>query len=116
VEHVSGWRGALAAYTLFLLFMVVVARGGTDRLRWRWLVTAGSLTYPFYLLHYAAGTTAIHYLRDRSDARLLVAGLLAAGLVLSYLVHLLVERPVSRFLKRGLTAAFSQLGPVGGRR
>jgi peptidoglycan/LPS O-acetylase OafA/YrhL len=109
VEHVSSWRGALLIYTVFLLFMVGVALGLTDRVQWRWLVTAGSLTYPFYLLHYAAGTTAIHYLRDRYDARLLVAGLIAGGLLLSYLVHRLVEGPVSRLLKRGLTKAFAQL-------
>lgn len=113
VEHVSGWRGALIIYTMFLLFMVCVALGFTDRIQWKWLATAGSLTYPFYLLHYAAGTTAIHYLHDRYDARLLVAGLIAAALLFSYVVHRLVERPVSRFLKRGLTKAFDHLGPAG---
>ncbi|HEY5833039.1 acyltransferase family protein [Streptomyces sp.] len=110
VEHVSGWRGALLIYTLFLAFMAAVALGFTDRVQWKWLVTAGSLTYPFYLLHYAAGTTAIHYLHDRVDARLLIAGLIAASLLLSYFVHRFFERPVSRFLKRGLTKAFDQLG------
>lgn len=109
VEHVSSWRGALVIYTLFLAFMVCVASGLTDRMQWKWLVTAGSLTYPFYLLHYAAGTTAIHYLRDRADARVLVAGLIVAGLMASYLVHRFIERPVSRLLKRGLTRAFAQL-------
>jgi peptidoglycan/LPS O-acetylase OafA/YrhL len=109
VEHVSSWRGALVIYTLFLAFMVCVATGLTDRFQWKWLVTAGSLTYPFYLLHYAAGTTAIYYLRDRADARVLVAGLIAGGLLLSYAVHRLVERPLSRLLKRGLTKAFTQL-------
>jgi peptidoglycan/LPS O-acetylase OafA/YrhL len=111
VEHVSGWRAALVIYTLFLLFMVGVAVGVTDRIQWKWLATAGSLTYPFYLLHYTAGTTAIHYLRDRMDARLLVLALIAAALVLSYAVHRLVERPLARLLKRGLTGAFDRLGP-----
>lgn len=112
VEHVSGWRGALLIYTVFLLFMVCVALGFTDRIQWKWLVTAGSLTYPFYLLHYAAGATAIHYLRDRADPRVLVAGLIVVFLLLSYLVHRLVERPVAKLLKRGLTKAFDNLGTV----
>ncbi|MFJ4407197.1 acyltransferase family protein [Streptomyces sp. NPDC088910] len=116
VEHVSSWRGALLLYTVFLLFMVGVAVGLTDRLQWRWLATAGSLTYPFYLVHYAAGTTAIHYLRDRADPRLLVAALIGAMLLLSYLVHRLVERPLSTLLKRGLTRSFARLGPPPVRR
>jgi peptidoglycan/LPS O-acetylase OafA/YrhL len=110
VEHVSSWRGALTIYTVFLLFMVAVALGKTDRLQWKWLATAGSLTYPFYLLHYAAGTTAIYYLRDRMDARVLVAGLIAVFLLASYGVHRLVERPLSKIIKRGLNNAFDNLG------
>ncbi|MBY8881504.1 acyltransferase family protein [Actinacidiphila acidipaludis] len=110
VEQVSGWRGAFLLFTVFLLIMVAVALGFTDRLQWKWLATAGSLTYPFYLMHYAAGTTAIRYLRDRADPRLLVLALIAAALLLSYLVHRLVERPLARRLKRGLTATFTRLG------
>ncbi|WNI17151.1 acyltransferase family protein [Actinacidiphila sp. ITFR-21] len=116
VEHVSSWRGALTVYTLFILFMVCVALGYTDRFQWKWLITAGSLTYPFYLIHYTAGTIAIHHLRDRADPRVLVAGLIVGGLVLSYLIHRLVERPVSKLLKRGLTNAFAHLGPMPSRK
>jgi peptidoglycan/LPS O-acetylase OafA/YrhL len=116
VEHVSSWQGALTVYTIFLLFMVGVTLGLTDRIQWKWLVTAGSLTYPFYLIHYSAGTTAIHYLRDRADARVLVAGLIVGGLLLSYLVHRLVERPMARVLKRGLSEAFVKLGPAPSRK
>jgi len=112
VEHVSSWRGALVVYTLFLLFMVCVSLGFTDRMQWKWLVTAGSLTYPFYLMHYAVGTTAIHYLHDRVDARVLLAGVIAAGLLLSYAVHRLVEKPLARLLKGGLTNTFEKLGPM----
>ncbi|MFC4033106.1 acyltransferase family protein [Streptomyces polygonati] len=112
VEHVSSYRGAVVIYSLFIVFMVCVALGFTDRFQWKWLATAGSLTYPFYLIHYVAGTIAIHELRDRFDARVLVAGLLASGLLIAYLIHRLIERPVSQLLKRGLTKAFVQLGPM----
>ena len=110
VEHVSGWRGAFVLFSLFLLVMVAIALGFADRVQWKWLATAGSLTYPFYLMHYVAGTTAIHYLHDRADPRVLVAALVAAVLLLSYLVHRLVERPLARWLKRGLTRTFDRLG------
>ncbi|MFE9446019.1 acyltransferase family protein [Streptomyces sp. NPDC006602] len=105
VEHVSGWRGSVLIFTVFLLAMVAIALGATDRVRWKWLVTAGALTYPLYLVHYAAGTTLINRLRDTMDARLLVVVVLAGFMGLSWVVHRVVERPVSRLLKTGLTTA-----------
>jgi len=96
-------------FTAFLLLMVAIALGATDRVRWRWLVTAGSLTYPLYLIHYVAGTTLISRLRDTTDPRLLVALVITGFLVLSWLVHRFVERPVARLLKRGLDASFARL-------
>ncbi|MCL6667657.1 acyltransferase family protein [Streptomyces panaciradicis] len=108
-EHVSGWRGSVVLFTGFLLVMVAIALGATDRLRWRWLATAGSLTYPLYLLHYVAGTTVINRLQGTMDARLLVATVIAGFLLLSWLVHRFVERPVARVLKRGLEGAFGRM-------
>ncbi|MFC9847477.1 acyltransferase family protein [Streptomyces sp. NPDC060223] len=112
VEHVSSWRGSVLIFTVFLLFMVGVALGMTDRIQWKWLVTAGTMTYPLYLMHYAAGTTVINRLRDTMDARLLVATVIAGFLLLSYLVHRFVERPVARLVKRGLDRSFSRLREV----
>jgi peptidoglycan/LPS O-acetylase OafA/YrhL len=113
VEHVSGWRGSVLIFTVFLLVMVAVALGATDRVRWRWLVTAGALTYPLYLIHYAAGTTMINRLRDTMDARLLVVVVLSGFLVLSWLVHRFVERPVAGLLKRGLETSFARVRNAG---
>ncbi|MFI9342759.1 acyltransferase family protein [Streptomyces sp. NPDC052773] len=120
-EQVSGWRGAVLIYSAFLLLMVAVALGRTDRVRWRWLATAGALTYPLYLTHYLAGTAIIARLRDTMDPRLLVVTVLAGFLLLSWLVHRVVERPVARVLRRGLEESFRRLrgagarsGPVGG--
>ncbi|MFF8969740.1 acyltransferase family protein [Streptomyces sp. NPDC014995] len=113
VERVSSWRGAVLIFTVFLLVMVAVALGRTDRMRWRWLVTAGSLTYPLYLMHYAAGTTVISRLRDELDARVVVGVVLAGFLVLSWLVHRCVERPVARAVKSGLETAFARVRNAG---
>ncbi|KUL38375.1 hypothetical protein ADL12_16510 [Streptomyces regalis] len=113
VEHVSGWRGSALIFTAFLLFMVAVALGYTDRIRWKWLVTAGALTYPLYLTHYLAGTTLINRLRDTMDPRLLIAVVIAAFLLLSWLIHRYVERPAARLLKRGLDTSFARLRNAG---
>lgn len=109
VEHVSGWRGSVAIFTVFLLFMVAVALGYTDRIRWKWLVTAGAITYPLYLVHYVAGTSLIARLRDTMDARLLTAVIITGFMLLSYLIHRFVERPGSRLLKKGLDTSFARL-------
>ncbi|MET7689962.1 acyltransferase [Streptomyces sp. NPDC005483] len=113
VEHVSGWRGSVTIFTVFLLAMVAIALGATDRIRWKWLVTAGALTYPLYLMHYAAGTVLINRLRDTMDARLLIASVIAGFMLLSWLVHRFVERPVARLLKRGLDTSFARLRNAG---
>ena len=113
VEHVSSWRGAVLIFTVFLLVMVGVALGMADRIQWKWLVTAGTMTYPLYLMHYAAGTALINRLRDTMDARLLVLAVIAGFLVLSYLVHRFVERPVARMLKKGLDTSFARLRNAG---
>jgi len=109
VEKVSSWRGSVLIFTVFLLFMVAVALGYTDRIRWKWLVTAGALTYPFYLVHYLAGTAVISRLRDTMDPRLLVVSVITGFLVLSWLIHKFVEAPLARMLKRGLDTSFARL-------
>lgn len=114
-EQVSGWRGAVLIYSAFLLLMVAVALGRTDRVRWRWLATAGALTYPLYLTHYLAGTAIIARLRDSMDPRLLVVTVLAGFLLLSWLVHRVVERPVARVLRRGLEESFRRARGAGAR-
>lgn len=109
VERVSSWRGSVLIFTVFLLFMVAVALGYTDRIRWKWLVTAGALTYPLYLVHYAAGTALINRLRDTMDPRLLIVVVIAGFLGLSWLVHRCVERPGARLLKKGLDTSFARM-------
>ncbi|WP_338685712.1 acyltransferase [Streptomyces acidiscabies] len=109
VEGVSGWRGAVLIFTVFLLVMVAIALGKLDRVRGKWLVTAGAITYPLYLLHYAAGTTVISRLRDDLDARLLICVVLAGFMVLSWGVHRVVERPLAGVIKRGLDSSFARL-------
>lgn len=113
VEHVSGWRGSVLIFTAFLLVMVAIALGAADRVRGKWLVTAGAVTYPLYLMHYVAGTTVINRLRDVMDARVLVVVVIGGFVLLSWVVHRLVERPVAGVLKRGLDTSFARLRNAG---
>jgi peptidoglycan/LPS O-acetylase OafA/YrhL len=72
---------------------------------WRWLTTAGALTYPFYLVHEVLGTLVIDELRARTDISPYGVLTLAitSMLLLAYLIHRLVERPLTPVLRRLLT-------------
>ncbi|MEU1399493.1 acyltransferase [Micromonospora zamorensis] len=90
--------------TLFYLVMAVVA---TRRLTvsWRWLTTAGALTYPLYLLHEYIGWVMIHYLHPALPAWLTGLTVVVILLVASWLVNRFVEKPLSGWMKRRFAAA-----------
>jgi peptidoglycan/LPS O-acetylase OafA/YrhL len=101
---------ALVVVSLAYAVMLVVALGGADRITWRWLPIAGALTYPFYLLHQRLGYTIIRalYLHTAVPVWLLITGTGSLLLGLAWLVHRLLERPGTAWLKqamrRGLAA------------
>ncbi|MFE4856779.1 acyltransferase family protein [Streptomyces sp. NPDC056670] len=90
----------------------VMALVATDRLswiKWRWLPYAGALTYPLYLLHQDIGRKIIGALEPYLSPYAVVGITLAVLLLASWLVHRLVERPLAKRLKRGLTQSLSQV-------
>lgn len=113
-ETWSPWRGWLVlAVTVFFLMVGAIALGWTRRLRWRGLTVMGTMTFPLYLLHDTLGMTVAHHFGDRADPLLLVGVTVAALVVLSYLVHRFVERPMVLAMRRSLkTAAFALEPPT----
>ncbi len=113
-ETWSPWRGWLVlAVTVFFLMVGAIALGWTHRLRWRGLTVMGTMTFPLYLLHDTLGMTVAHHFGDRVDPLLLVGVTVAALVVLSYLVHRFVERPMVLAMRRSLkTAAFGPEPPT----
>ncbi|MFH8410079.1 acyltransferase family protein [Streptomyces sp. NPDC018019] len=104
----EGWPVRLAVLAAFAL-MAAIALGWFDRLQWRWLSTAGSLTYPLYLLHMYVGFTLIDLLRSRVPAPVLLLGIVALMLVLSWLVHRFVERPLGRKLRVAMQKSVEEM-------
>lgn len=94
------WWISVLLVTIFYAAMAGVALGWLSWVRWQWLTVAGALTYPLYLLHDVIGFTMIRWLHRAIPHWPLMLGLLAAMLVLAWLVHRFVERPVSALLKR----------------
>ncbi|MGQ5635484.1 MULTISPECIES: acyltransferase family protein [unclassified Streptomyces] len=84
--------------------VAAVAVGWTRWASWPWLVTAGALTYPFYLVHEHLGWFVIRVLHRGLGlpAWPTLAVTVAGMLLLAWLIHRFVERPLGPRLKRAL--------------
>ncbi|MGA5301701.1 acyltransferase family protein [Nucisporomicrobium flavum] len=97
---------AVPAWPAYLLLtiaygvLLAIALGYTDRLTWRWLATAGALTYPFYLLHQRIGYSLIRtaYAHTGLPAPVLITAAVTVLLTVAWLVHRFVERPLAPVL------------------
>ncbi|MBM7493242.1 peptidoglycan/LPS O-acetylase OafA/YrhL [Micromonospora luteifusca] len=109
-EHhpIATWP-AQAVVAVAFCFMTLLALGAFNRIQWRWLTTAGALTYPLYLLHQDIGLTVLHALRDDVPPYVLVFGTLLAMLLLAWLVHRLGERPLARLVERVMRNGMADL-------
>ncbi|MBJ6142246.1 acyltransferase [Hymenobacter sp. BT559] len=63
-----------------------------------WLAAAGSLTYPVYLLHHNMGYLVLLHLGGRIEKHVLLAAMVVVLLVLAWLLHRYVERPLGKKL------------------
>jgi peptidoglycan/LPS O-acetylase OafA/YrhL len=90
-----------AIVAAFLLVVLATATGRLRRIGRPWMVAAGALTYPLYLIHQNVGYVLFLKLDDLNRWVLLVAitGLMLGG---AWVINRAVERPSARFLKRAL--------------
>jgi peptidoglycan/LPS O-acetylase OafA/YrhL len=106
-NHSHIWPGVILVVTGIFAVMAAVALRWLTWVRGAWLTTAGALTYPLYLLHQEIGYALIVRLHHQVPKWPLFIGLVTAMLVVAWLVHRLVERPLAPRLKRALTAAMA---------
>ncbi|GAA2214566.1 acyltransferase [Nonomuraea monospora] len=92
-----------AVVVAIFLIMTFVALRVTHRLARPWLVTAGALTYPLYLLHAHVGFILFARLEGTVNKYVLLVAMIAVMLAAAYLVHRFVERPLAPWLKRLLS-------------
>ncbi|MFE9692707.1 acyltransferase family protein [Micromonospora sp. NPDC005806] len=100
---------AVAALSVFLLIMLGVALGWFDWVRWRGFVVMGALTYPVYLLHMRFSRVMLSRLGDDIPFWPMFALILGTVLLLAYLVHRFVERPLSRVLRQRLRDGLAEI-------
>jgi peptidoglycan/LPS O-acetylase OafA/YrhL len=107
------WRGWLVLLTTFFFFAIAaIALGWTRRIQWRWLSTAGTLTFPLYLIHDSIGVTVVSHLGDNVNPWLLVTCLTAGLVLLAYVLQRFAERPLADMARRALrSSSFSLRTP-----
>ncbi|WP_438292347.1 hypothetical protein [Streptomyces sp. HUAS TT7] len=77
-EHLATWPVRLIIIAGFAV-VGAIALGVFDKIQWKWLSTAGAITYPLYLIHMFIGMTLIHHFRNRLPAPVLVVSGTRAG-------------------------------------
>ncbi|NUS73928.1 MAG: acyltransferase [Corynebacteriales bacterium] len=112
VRHELKVSTALIIVTACYALVLATALGAFNWARWRGLTIVGALTYPLYLLHQNIGWTIIRLNHDKIAPWLLLAMVVTALLVASWLLHIIVERPVSAHLKRLLTVLTRERRPA----
>lgn len=100
-EQTPAWP-AHGVILLGFAVMAALALGALDGIRWRWLPHAGAITYPLYLIHMMAGLTFIHHFRREMAPVPLAIGVTVFMVLLAWLIHRFVERPLGRVLRDGL--------------
>ncbi|MFI5818339.1 acyltransferase family protein [Streptomyces rishiriensis] len=99
--------GIVLAVAFGFVAVGAIALGRLNRANWRWLTVAGTLTYPFYLVHEHLGWVAIRFLHRglHVPSAATFALTLVSMLLLALLLNRLVERPLAPRLKRALSRA-----------
>ncbi|MBX7467254.1 acyltransferase [Streptomyces sp. MAG02] len=108
IDAVPTWPARLIIIASFAL-IATIALGALDKIQWKWLTHAGALTYPLYLIHMNIGMTLIHHYRGRLPAPLLVVCVTALMLVVAWLIHRLVERPLGLWLRNAMRAGIADV-------
>ncbi|MGX1545126.1 acyltransferase family protein [Streptomyces adustus] len=115
-EVPPSWSVSAAVLTACLgLLALAGTEGPLARLRRRWLVTAGGLTYPFYLVHQSIGIPLAKGLIQAVPGlgplpSMTVSVVLVLGL--SLLIHTTVEHRLGNLLRQRLTLDMRARDPV----
>lgn len=81
------------------VFFTLVALRRLSLPKSRWLVAAGGMTYPLYLIHDRIGLTLMHRLSGMLDRWTLLFVVMASMCVVAYAIWWFYERAVMRWLK-----------------
>ena len=119
-EGVVTFTGTMIGVTLIFLVMLAVALGWLSWIRGSWFAIAGAATYPLYLIHWETGWLAIERMRTVLQPWAVLAILIPSMVLVAWLLHRFLERPVQSRLRRSLANAIVEMrdrsDPDGSRR
>ena len=95
---------------VWFLLIVAVALGRLSWVRGRWLVVGGAVTYPLYLLHLDLGGALLYLFQWRVPPPLLVPVVAGVVILVAWLVHRYVERPLAPRLRHALRRLGARVG------
>ncbi|MEV4190946.1 acyltransferase family protein [Streptomyces toxytricini] len=98
--HGINWKVCLTAITAMYLLMGLIALGKLDWVQWRWLPVAGAISYPLYLVHQSLGVRVIWRWNEQWGAWPTLLGVIGGVVLIAWLLQRLVERPLTRLLRR----------------
>lgn len=93
---------------LFYCFMYLLSIGKMNLQQKRIYITIGALTYPLYLIHNMAGKAIIDEVSKFLPESIVVIIVIALMILVSWLINLVVERPISTPLKNYLLSLFNR--------
>ncbi|MEE9445286.1 MAG: acyltransferase [Cocleimonas sp.] len=91
---------AIFGVSSFYGFFILIITNKTAWLRSRKFISLGLLTYPLYLFHANIGYLAFKYYSGTINKYLLLIAVILVMLLLAWLVHHVIEKPLSRYLQR----------------
>src|SRR5262249_35746785 len=105
------WYVAAIIVTGGYLAVLAIALGWLSWIRWRWLTVAGSLTYPFYLLHQQIGYILLRKLYQGLGwpPWLLVALVVLIMLGLAWVVCRYLERPFATWMRNAMNRSLASI-------
>lgn len=98
---------SLIIFTSYAL-MFIVSIGGMQFINSKNLLKLGILTYPLYLLHQNIGYIIFNNFNKMVDKYLLLFLTITLMLIISYIIHRVVEKPLSYLIKTKLTSLISK--------
>jgi len=99
---------SVSIVSLFYIIMYFLSIGKMNLKPRSILVTLGALTYPLYLIHNVAGKVIINYFSNVIPEETLVIFVIILMLLISWLIHITIEKPFATPMKNYLLAIFSR--------
>ena len=93
----------------FFIVMYIITNKDIPIRNQRLVMLFGALTYPLYLIHNMAGKAIIDYFSTSTeDERVLIPLTISFVLLMSFLIHIYLEKPASRIIKNRLISLYEK--------